>query len=444
MYDQLDYGSVIHRYVETVEHQIRERICAIEQTAAYNQWKVLRAFREHRVGDHHFAPSTGYGYDDHGRDTLERVYATVFGAEAAIVRPQLISGTHAIACCLFGVLRPGDQLLYITGKPYDTLDKVIGNPIKNSHEAGRTESGLEPVPGSLADFQIDFRALPLTETGRVDLPAVKRAITPKTKVIGIQRSRGYDNRPSLTVDEMERIIRELRRIREDLIVFVDNCYGEFVEKHEPTEIGADLTAGSLIKNPGGGLAKSGGYIVGRKDLIEQVGTRLFAPGIGLEGGPTVHSLLDVYQGFFMAPHVVGEALKGAVFSAAMLETLGFRTDPLWHEPRTDLIQAVEFGSGEHLIAFCQGIQQASPVNAQAMPQPGEMPGYEDPVIMAAGTFVQGASIELSADGPLRPPYLGFVQGGLTYEHVKIGLVTALNELYCRQLLKVPNVSSAQD
>jgi len=419
----LQHGQILEPYIQEIETKIEGKVKEIQKLVEHNQWKVLSSFRKHEVGDHHFTPSTGYGYDDLGRETLEKVYADVFGAEAAIVRPQIISGTHAIATCLFGILRPGDELLYITGKPYDTLDKIVGD-----------QTNPQRVPGSLADFQISYRFIPLTPEGVVDVQQVKESITSKTKMIGIQRSRGYANRPSFRIDEIREMIELVKSIKEDVIVFVDNCYGEFVELLEPTQVGADIMAGSLIKNPGGGIVKTGGYIVGRRELIELAGTRLAAPGIGLEGGASLYSLLEMYQGFFLAPHVVGEALKGAIFSSALLEQLGFQTNPLWHEPRTDLIQSIQFNSAENLVTFCQGIQKAAPINAHVTPYPSEMPGYEDQVIMAAGTFIQGASIEFSADGPIRAPYLGFVQGGLTYEHVKIGILTALDLMINKQLL----------
>ncbi|UJW58066.1 methionine gamma-lyase family protein [Bacillus sp. A116_S68] len=385
-----------------------------------NQAKVLRAFRDHAVSDFHFHASTGYGYDDTGRDTLERVYAHVFGAEAALVRPQIVSGTHAISTALFGVLRPGEELLYVTGKPYDTLEEVIG-------VRGKAGSG------SLKDFGIMYKDIPL-KNGEVDLVEVEKAITNKTKVIGIQRSKGYADRPSLSVAKIREVINVVKKIKEDVIVFVDNCYGEFVETVEPPEVGADLTAGSLIKNPGGGLAKSGGYIVGEKALIDLCGNRLTAPGIGLEGGANLNTLRDMYQGFFLAPHVVNEALKGAMFTSYFLNGLGMTTEPRWDALRTDLIQSVSFPNKEAMIAFCQAIQSASPVDAHVAPQPSYMPGYEDDVIMAAGTFIQGSSIELSADGPLRPPYTAYVQGGLTFEHVKLAVTEAANVLVKRQLV----------
>lgn len=424
MFQFFSCGEQLRPLVAEVEAMIAGRHKEIAEVVDSNQLKVLRSFQKHGVNEFHFAPSTGYGYDDSGRSTLESIYADVFGGEAALVRNHIISGTHAIAISLFGILRPGDDLLYITGKPYDTLEEVVG--VRGEGQ------------GSLKDYGIGYSYVPLTEDGQIDFPAVAQAITPKTKVIGIQRSRGYADRPSFTIEKIKDMIRNVKEINPELIVFVDNCYGEFTELREPLQVGADIMAGSLIKNPGGGLVKTGGYIVGRQDLVQLASYRMAAPGIGAEGGASLYSLLEMYQGFFLAPHVVGEALKGAVFSSALLERLGFQTNPLWHEPRTDLIQSVAFGSAERLITFCQGIQKAAPVDAHVTPYPSEMPGYADPVIMAAGTFIQGASIEFSADGPIRPPYLGFVQGGLTYSHVKVGILTALNGMLEKGLLELPH------
>ncbi|MGK5508173.1 aminotransferase class I/II-fold pyridoxal phosphate-dependent enzyme [Brevibacillus formosus] len=423
MFSYFSHGEKLRPLVMEVEATISERHRQISALVDTNQLKVLRSFQKHEVNEFHFSTSTGYGYDDSGRATLESIYAEVFGGEAALVRNHIISGTHAIAISLFGILRPGDDLLYITGKPYDTLEEVVG--VRGEGQ------------GSLKDYGIGYSYVPLTTEGEIDFVAVAQAITPKTKVIGIQRSRGYADRPSFTIAKIKEMIRVVKEIKPDLIVFVDNCYGEFTEEQEPLHVGADIMAGSLIKNPGGGLVKTGGYIVGREDLVQLASYRMAAPGIGAEGGASLYSLLEMYQGFFLAPHVVGEALKGAVFSSAMLERLGFKTNPLWHEPRTDLIQSVEFGSAERLITFCQGIQKAAPVDSHVTPYPSEMPGYADPVIMAAGTFIQGASIEFSADGPIRPPYLGFVQGGLTYSHVKVGILTALNGMLEKGLLEIP-------
>lgn len=410
----LRHAEVICHWARHAEEKIANRLLEIERVVEENQWRVLTAFREEGIAEHHLHDSTGYGYDDLGRTALESIFAKVFGAEAALVRPHIVSGTHAIAACLFGVLRPGDELLYITGEPYDTLHQVIGKDQDGS--------------GSLADYGIGYRFVPLLPGGEVDEEGVLGAINERTRMIGIQRSRGYTDRPSFTVGQIAEMVRLVREHAPDAVIFVDNCYGEFVETVEPTHVGADLIAGSLIKNPGGGLAKSGGYIVGKKEWVERAAARLVAPGIRAEGGATHGYLRDYFQGLFLAPHVVGEALKGAVFAAAVLEEAGFSTDPGWHEPRTDIIQLIRFGNPEALIAFCRGIQAASPIDAHLRPVPSPMPGYDDPVIMAAGTFVQGASIELSADGPLRPPYVGFMQGGLTYAHVKIGILTALDHI----------------
>jgi cystathionine beta-lyase family protein involved in aluminum resistance len=422
MFEFLTYGKELQKLVQEVEQQIAPIHEEIRRRVEYNQFRVLKSFQAHQVSDSHFIPSTGYGYDDHGRDTLEKIYADVFGGEAALVRPQIISGTHAISIALFGVLRPGDELIYITGKPYDTLEEIVG--IRGS--------GV----GSLKEFGIDYQTVSLLPDGSIDWDGVKQAISSKTKMIGIQRSKGYANRPSFTVDEIGEMIRFVKSIKPDMVVFVDNCYGEFVEDKEPCHVGADLMAGSLIKNPGGGLAKTGGYIVGKKEWVDACAYRMTSPGIGAEAGASLYSLLEMYQGFFLAPHVVGEALKGAVFTSAMLEKVGMNTHPSWDAKRTDLIQSVQFDDRDKMVEFCQAIQYASPVNSHVTPYPSYMPGYEDDVIMAAGTFIQGASIELSADGPIRPPYVAYVQGGLTYEHVKIAVCSALNRLIEKSLIEV--------
>lgn len=414
VYKNFKYGTKLKMWKEEAELRIAPKLKEIEERVDHHQWRLLKAYREEGVSDVHLASSTGYGYDDAGRESLERIVAGIFGAETALFRPQIVSGTHAIASCLFGVLRPGEELIYITGAPYDTLDQVIGKEKDGS--------------GSLADYGISYRAVPLTSDDKVDWPAVTAAVGPRTRCIGIQRSRGYSPRASFTVAEIGGMIQKIRKLCPHAVVFVDNCYGEFVEEEEPTHVGADLIAGSLIKNPGGGLAKSGGYIAGRREWVDRAAARLVAPGILAEGGATHGYTRDLYQGFFLAPHVVGEALKGAVFASALLESAGFESTPRWEEPRTDIIQQIRLGNPDLLIAFCQGIQAASPVDAHVRPEPSPMPGYEDPVIMAAGTFVQGASIELSADGPLRPPYLAYMQGGLTYSHVKIGILTALDRM----------------
>ncbi|WP_257350536.1 aminotransferase class I/II-fold pyridoxal phosphate-dependent enzyme [Pseudalkalibacillus decolorationis] len=397
--------------IETRIQPMHQKIDAIEES---NQKKVLEAFREHQVSDFHFTPSTGYGYDDTGRDVLECVYASVFGAESALVRPHIISGTHAISIALSGVLRPGDELLYMTGKPYDTLEEIVG--IRGSGK------------GSLKEFGISYRAVDLKPDGRVDFSAVQNHIHERTKLIGIQRSKGYSDRKSFTIAEIEEMIRFVKEINPNVIVFVDNCYGEFVEVLEPTHVGADLIAGSLIKNPGGGLAKIGGYIAGREELVELCSYRLTSPGIGKEAGASLDTLLDMYQGFFLAPHVVSQSLKGAVFTAALLQEIGFETSPSWDCVRTDLVQSVTFKDRDKMVLFCQSIQRMSPVNSHAVPHPSYMPGYEDDVIMAAGTFIQGASIELTADGPIREPYEVYVQGGLTYSHIKLAVISAVQEI----------------
>ncbi|MRG28096.1 aminotransferase class I/II-fold pyridoxal phosphate-dependent enzyme [Laceyella tengchongensis] len=414
MYNQLRHGQWIEKKVAAVEAKIAPVLKRIERNVDRQQWKTLAAYREHGVSEIHLQASTGYGYDDLGREAFEKVFASLFGAEQALVRPNIISGTHAIAACLYGVLRPGDELIYLTGRPYDTLHQVIGKECDGS--------------GSLADLGIAYREIPLTSAGRIDWDAFREAVSARTRMIGIQRSRGYADRPSFTISDIRDMVERVREICPKAVIFVDNCYGEFVEEVEPTQVGADLVAGSLIKNPGGGLAKSGGYIAGKAKWVERAASRLVAPGIGVEGGATHGYLRDYYQGLFLAPHVVGEALKGAVFAAAFLEELGFKTSPSWEETRTDIIQQIHLGSAELLVAFCQGIQSASPIDAHILPVPSAMPGYRDEVIMAAGTFVQGASIELSADGPLRPPYIAFMQGGLTYSHVKIGIVQALDHM----------------
>ncbi|WP_144511260.1 methionine gamma-lyase family protein [Bacillus sp. FJAT-22090] len=396
------------------EVKIAEFHKEVEQIAFLNQQKVIHAFKTHQVSDHHFNPSTGYGYDDEGRDTLEKVYATTFGAEAALVRPQIISGTHAISISLFGVLRPNDELLYITGKPYDTLQSIV--------------SGGEEDTGSLADFGISYQHVDLLENGAIDWTTVEEKVQSNTKVIAIQRSKGYAVRPSFTVEQIKEMVKKIREIKEDAIIFVDNCYGEFVEKLEPTNVGVDLMAGSLIKNPGGGLAKTGGYIAGKSEFVTKCAYRMTSPGIGAEAGASLNTLMDMYQGFFLAPHIVSQAVKGAIFTSAVLEEAGMVTEPHYTEKRTDLIQSVSFPTAEQMIQFCKAIQMHSPVNAQFAPEPAYMPGYEDDVIMAAGTFIQGSSMELTADGPIRPPYTAFIQGGLTYEHVKYAILGALQTL----------------
>ncbi|MEH7274805.1 aminotransferase class I/II-fold pyridoxal phosphate-dependent enzyme [Neobacillus vireti] len=420
MFQQLKNGEKLQQIVRGVEQQIAAVHKEIDERIESNQFRVLKSYQEHRVSDSHFIPSTGYGYDDIGRDTLELIYADVFGAEAGLVRPQIISGTHAISISLFGILRPGDELLYITGKPYDTLEEIVG--IRGN--------GV----GSLKEFGISYDSVELSDKGSIDWNQVADKIKSNTKMIGIQRSKGYATRPSFTIAEIKEMISFVKEIKEDVVVFVDNCYGEFVEELEPCHVGADLMAGSLIKNPGGGIVKTGGYIVGKKQYVEASSYRMTSPGIGAEAGASIYSLQEMYQGFFLAPHVVGQALKGAVFTAAFLEKLGMNSYPKWDSYRTDLIQSVQFDDKDKMIAFCQAIQFASPINSHVTAYPAYMPGYEDDVIMAAGTFIQGASIELTADGPIRPPYVAYVQGGLTYAHVKMAVCIAVDSLIQKNLI----------
>ena len=386
----------------------------IEEIAYINQEKVLDAFHAVKVAESDLLGTTGYGYDDIGRDHLEAVYAHAFKAEDALVRPQIISGTHAITIALQSTLKYGDELLYITGDPYDTLLEVIGI----------NGNGIE----SLKEHGILYNKVDLKQ-GEIDIDKVLTKISTQTKVIAIQRSKGYDQRPSIDLTNIENTIQQIKAKYPEIIIFVDNCYGEFVEEREPIECGADLMAGSLIKNPGGGLAKIGGYIVGNETLVERCGYRLTAPGIGKEAGASLYSLQEMYQGFFLAPHVVSQSLKGALFTSLLLEKMNMHTSPRFDVPRTDLIQTVTFDTKEQMIQFCQSIQAASPINAHFSPEPSYMPGYEDDVIMAAGTFIQGSSIELSADGPIRPPYEAYIQGGLTYEHIKLAVTRAVEKLF---------------
>jgi len=406
--------NLINETVIQAEKDSEEIFKSINQKVEVNQKRVLDAFRRNYIGDHHFTASDGYGYDDSGRDNLEAVYADVFGTEDALVRPQIVSGTHAISTALFSILRPNDELLYITGSPYDTLEEVIGKRGNSS--------------GSLKDLGVSYNEVKLTEEGMVDYQAVKEKINEQTKVIGIQRSKGYEDRPSFTVNQIKEMIDYVKNINPNLIVFVDNCYGEFVEEIEPPHVGADIIAGSLIKNPGGGLVRAGGYIAGTEELVLNAANRLTAPGLGKETGATLNMLQEMYQGFFLAPHVVGESLKGAVFAARYMELKGYQVKPVYNEKRTDLIQTIKFENDEKMIKFCQNIQKGSPVNSYVEPYPSEMPGYDEKVIMAAGTFIQGSSIELSVDGPIKPPYIAFLQGGLTYAHVKIAIIETVESI----------------
>ena len=388
----------------------------IEQISEENTLKVLTAMRECKVSDIHFNTSSGYAYDDIGRSKLEELYAKVFAAESALVRTQFVSGTHALATVLFGILRPGDKIISLTGTPYDTMQTVIGYTASSS--------------GSLKEYGILYDELPLNE-GRVDVERIADVLDERTKMVLIQRSRGYSRRPTLLIEDIREICNQVHRLRPDCICFVDNCYGEFVESLEPTQAGADIMAGSLIKNPGGGLAPTGGYIVGREDLVELASYRLTAPGMGAELGASLVNNRLFFQGLFLAPHVVSQALKGALFAAGIFEKLGYTTYPRISDERGDIIQAIELGTAEKLVAFCGGVQKYSPVDSFVKPEPWDMPGYTDQIIMEAGTFVQGASIEFSADGPLRSPYNVYLQGGLTFEQVMFGILGAAEEI--RQL-----------
>lgn len=397
----------------------------IEAVTERNQRKVLGAFIANRVSESHFAPTTGYGYGDRGRDVLDRVFADAMGAPDALVRHSILSGTHAITIALFGVLRPGDTLLAATGAPYDTLESVIGEKTAAS--------------GSLREFGVRYREVPLNPAGRPDLSGIAEALKedPSVKMVHIQRSRGYSLRPSLRVEEIGDIIRAVKAVRPDAVVFVDNCYGEFVEADEPTAVGADLMAGSLIKNPGGGIAENGGYICGREDLVEQCAARMTTPGLGREVGASLGHNRTLFMGLFHAPHVVGEALKTAVFAASLLDGLGYAVTPGPLEDRADIIQAVRLGTPEALIAFCQGMQRGAPVDAFVVPEPWDMPGYDSRVIMAAGAFTNGASIELSADAPLREPYAAYMQGGLNFHSGKLGVLLAVQAMVEKGLVRLP-------
>ena len=421
LYQQMGISPAVYAYGEKTLEKLAERFAAIDKIAEYNQAKVLSAMQKNRVSVACFAPSTGYGYDDYGRDNLERVYADVFHTEAALVRPQITCGTHALTVALSANLLPGDELLSPVGLPYDTLQEVIG---------------IRPSPCSLAEYGVTYNQVDLLPDGTFDYEGIRKAINPKTKMVTIQRSKGYATRPTFSVTQIGELIAFCKSIKPDLLVMVDNCYGEFVETIEPSDVGADMTVGSLIKNPGGGLAPIGGYIAGTRECIDRCAYRLSAPGLGKEVGANLGLMTALYQGFFLAPTVTAGAEKGAIFAANMYEPLGFRCVPNATESRHDIIQAVELGSEEGMIAFCKGIQSAAPVDSFATPWPSEMPGYNDKVIMAAGAFVQGSSIELSADGPIRPPYAVYFQGGLTWYHAKLGILNSLQKMVDAGLVKI--------
>ena len=400
--------------IASCESQCASEFARLDRICEYNQYKVLSAFQQERIADMHFGWNTGYGYDDAGRGAVERVYASVFGAEAALVRTQIVNGTHALAITLQGILRPGDEMIYCTGGPYDTLEEVIG--IRGS--------GM----GSLAEYGITYKQVELLPDGSIDLEGVRNAITEKTRMVCVQRATGYAWRKAVTIPQIREWASFVHSIDPSIVCMADNCYGEFLDIYEPTEVGVDICAGSLIKNPGGGLALSGGYVCGRRDLVDMVTYRLTCPGIGGECGLTFGQTRGILQGLFMAPKVVNGAVRGAVLCGHVYQSLGFEVCPLPDDPRSDIIQSVKLRTPEALVAFCRGIQAAAPVDSFVTPEPWDMPGYEDPVVMAAGAFVQGSSIELSADGPIRPPYIAYFQGGLTYEHSKFGVMKSLQQL----------------
>ena len=421
MYKNLGIDEDVYLLGETICSHLKERFDSIDKIAEYNQLKVLQAMQKAKVSEACLYGTTGYGYNDIGRDTLEEVYANVFHTEAALVRPQITCGTHALALALMSNLRPGDEVLSPVGKPYDTLEEVIG---------------IRPSKGSLAEYGITYSQVDLLSDGSFDYDKIKAAINEKTKLVTIQRSKGYEPRKTLSVEQIGQLIAFIKGIRPDIICMVDNCYGEFVETIEPSDVGADMVVGSLIKNPGGGLAPIGGYVAGKKECIENAAYRLTSPGLGKEVGASLGVLPSFFQGLFLAPTVVGSALKGAVFAANMMEHFGFSVIPDGKESRHDIIQAVTFGSKEGVIAFCKGIQAAAPVDSFVVPEPWDMPGYDSQVIMAAGAFVSGSSIELSADGPIKPPYAVYFQGGLTFPHAKFGILKAVQELKNSKVIRL--------
>lgn len=412
-YTKFGITEDVVKFGEEILESLKERFQKIDEVAEYNQLKVVQAMQENRVSEACLLGTTGYGYNDIGRDTLEQVYASVFHTEDALVRPQITCGTHALALALMSNLRPGDELLSPVGKPYDTLEEVIG---------------IRPSKGSLKEYGISYRQVDLLPDGAFDYEAIRKAINEKTRLVTIQRSKGYQTRPTLSVERIGELIRFVKQLKPDVICMVDNCYGEFVETIEPSDVGADMVVGSLIKNPGGGLAPIGGYIAGRKDCVENAAYRLTSPGLGKEVGASLGILPAFYQGLFLAPTVTAGALKGAIFAANVYEKMGFAVVPDGKESRHDIIQAVTFGTPEGVIGFCQGIQAAAPVDSFVTPEPWDMPGYDSQVIMAAGAFVSGSSIELSADGPITPPYAVYFQGGLTFPHAKLGILKTLQNL----------------
>ena len=424
--------------VQDAERQLAERFADIDDITSICQMKVLRAFQDNHINATHFDWSTGYGYDDAGREAVERVYASVFGTEAALVRPNIVNGTHAIAAALLGMLRPGDELIEVTGTPYDTLQTVIGRTSANKAN-DRTDHGVlsdDSFRGTIRDYGIVYKEVALGDDKDVDIEAIRSAVSKDTKVVALQRSTGYDWRPAISLESLRKVTELVHGIDPGIIVMLDNCYGEFVDITEPTEFGVDVMAGSLIKNPGGGLALSGGYIVGREDLIEQISYRLTCPGIGSECGLTYGQNRNVLQGLFIAPRVVNSALKGAILAGTVYASLGFEVMPEAASKRSDIIQAIKFASPERTVEFCKAIQSAAPIDSYVSPEPWDMPGYADQVVMAAGAFVQGSSIELSADSPIREPYIAYFQGGLTYEHSRYGIIKSLDALYKKGMVDI--------
>ncbi|MDE5909432.1 MAG: methionine gamma-lyase family protein [Lachnospiraceae bacterium] len=419
MYREMGISQEVYQYGERIWNSLKDRWEEIDACSEYNQLKVIKAMQKNRVSEACLLGTTGYGYNDLGRETLEKVYADIFHTEDALVRPQITCGTHALALALMSNLRPGEELLSPVGKPYDTLEEVIG---------------IRPSKGSLKEYGISYRQVDLLEDGGFDYDGIRKAINEKTKLVTIQRSKGYQTRPTLSVKQIGELIAFIKKIKPDVICMVDNCYGEFTETREPSDVGADLVVGSLIKNPGGGLAPIGGYLAGTKDCIENAAYRLTSPGLGKEVGASLQALSSFYQGLFLAPSVTANALKSAIFAANLYERLGFKVVPDGRESRHDIIQAVTFGSPEGVIAFCQGIQMAAPVDGHVTPEPWDMPGYDSPVIMAAGAFVSGSSIELSADGPIKPPYAVYFQGGLTWQHGKFGIMNTLQKLVEKEII----------
>ena len=421
MYKNMGICDEVYDYCDNIIKSLHDRFEEIDKNAEYNQMKVIKAMQDEKVAEMHLSGTTGYGYNDDGRDTLEKIYSDIFKTEDALVRPQIICGTHALNVALSSNLRPGDELLSPVGKPYDTMDEIIG---------------IRPSKGSLAEYGITYAQVDLLPDGGFDYEGIKNAINERTKLVTIQRSKGYASRPTLSVERIGQLISFIKSIKPDVICMVDNCYGEFVERIEPSEVGADMIVGSLIKNPGGGLAPCGGYIAGKKECVEQAAYRLSSPGLGKEVGATLGVNQSFYQGLFLSPVVVAGALKGAIFAANVYEKAGFVVRPDGSEPRYDIIQAVELGSADGLLAFCKGIQAAAPVDSFVTPEPWPMPGYDSDVIMAAGAFVQGSSIELSADGPLKEPYSVFFQGGLTWYHAKLGIMMSVQKMFEKDLIKL--------